>query len=420
MHITILAHGSRGDVQPYLALGIGLRQAGYEVRLAAPRCFQEFVVEHGLDFAPLAGDPAQLAQALADRAGRNPLRAGQVIAEYTLPLAAQVLNDVRVACQGTDAVIHSFLTTIAGHQIARELDIPDFSALLFPAFARTAAFPNPALPALPLGGWYNRLTHDFFTQSFWQFSRLGYNWAVRRRHPHLPRLPGWPFSSAKQPATPILYGFSEYVIPRPPEWSENIHITGYWFLDPSSAWQPPAELVDFLATGPPPVYIGFGSMITHETEKLLESTLEALAQTGQRGLLLSGWSGLGRVNLPAHVSQIESAPHHWLFPRMATIVHHGGAGTTAAALRSGVPAIITPFTADQPFWGRRVYQLGVGPRPIPRQRLTAEKLARAIELALNDQVMRQRAATLGQRIRAEDGIERAVEIIKHYLVPKNG
>ncbi len=420
MHITILAYGSRGDVQPYIALGIGLLRAGYGVRLAAPQRFQGFVCEHDLDFAPLAGDPTQLAQALADRAGRNPLRTGQVIAEYALPLAAQVLNDVRAACQGTEAVVHSFLTTIAGHQVARELDIPDFSALLFPAFARTTAFPNPALPALPLGGWYNRLTHDFFTQSFWQFGRLGYNWVVRRRHPHLPRLPGWPFSPANQPATPMLYGFSEHVIPRPPEWHNDIHITGYWFLDPGSDWQPPAELVNLLAAGPPPVYIGFGSIITHQSEKLVEVALEALARTGQRGLLLSGWGGLGSAKLPPSVFQIESASHHWLFPRMAAIVHHGGAGTTAAALRSGVPAIIIPFTADQPFWGRQAYQLRVTPQPIPRKRLSAEKLARAIDLALGDQEMRRRAAELGQRIRVEDGVGRAVEIIERYLAQKAG
>jgi UDP:flavonoid glycosyltransferase YjiC (YdhE family) len=394
-----------------------LLRAGHRVRLAAPQCFQEFVCIHGLDFAPLAGDPTQLAQALADRAGRNPLWNGLVIAEYTLPLAVQVINDVRAACRGTDAIIHSFLTTIIGHQVARELGVPDFSALIFPIFARTAAFPNPALPALPLGGLYNRLTHDFFTQSFWQFSRLGYNWLLRRRHPHLPPLPRWPFDLSHRPVTPMLYGFSEHIIPRPPEWGDNIHLTGYWFLDPGVDWQPPAELVDFLAAGPPSVSIGFGSMITSEAKKLIEIALAALARTGQRGLLLGGWGGLGQVQLPSSVFPVESVPHSWLFPHMAAIVHHGGAGTTAAALRSGVPAIITPFTADQPFWGRQAWQLGVSPQPIPRKRLTVEKLIQAIELALEDQEMRRCAAELGRCLRAEDGVGRAVDIIERYLTP---
>ncbi len=418
MQITILAHGSRGDVQPYVALGIGLQRAGHAVRLAAPQLFADFVSEHGLEFAPLAGDPPRLAQALADRAGWNPLRTGQVIAEYALPLARQLLVDVRTACQDTDAVVHSFLTTIVGHQVACELDVPDVSALLLPIFAATGAFPNPALPDLPLGRLYNRLTHDFFTQSFWQFSRLAYQGVVRRQNPDLPRLSGWPFSPSNRPPTPILYGFSPQVIPRPPDWGKDIHVTGYWFLEAVSSWQPPADLVDFLTAGPPPIYIGFGSMITREAEKLVRVVLDALAQTGQRGLLLSGWGKLGRTDLPDHVFLIESVPHNWLFPRMAAIVHHGGAGTTAAALRAGVPAIITPFTSDQPFWGRRIYQLGVGPRPIPRQKLTAEKLAEAINMVTGDQAMQQRAAELGERIRAEDGVTRAVEIIEGYLATR--
>jgi UDP:flavonoid glycosyltransferase YjiC (YdhE family) len=412
MHITILSHGSRGDVQPYVALGVGLQRAGHTVRLAAPQFFERFISEQGLAFAPLAGDPTRLAQALADRAGWNPLRTGLVISEYALPLAAQVQVDVNRACQGTDVVIHSFLTTIAGHQAARQLDVPDFSALLIPIFAPTAAFSSPALPEFPLGSFYNRLTHNIFTQSFWQGSRLAYNWVVRRKYPHLPRLSGWPFCPSNRRRTPILYGFSPHVIPRPPDWGEDVHVTGYWFLETAPNWHPPADLVDFLEAGPPPVYIGFGSMITRDSKKLLSVVLDALARTGQRGLLLSGWGRLGRVNLPDHVFRIESAPHDWLFPRMAAIMHHGGAGTTAAALRAGVPAIITPFTSDQPFWGQRVYQLGVGPKLIPRQKLTTEKLVQAIDLAIGDRTMRQRAAELGKRIRAEAGVARAVETIE--------
>ena len=414
MHITILGYGSRGDVQPYIALGVRLQQAGHTVRLAAPEPFETFVTNHGLEFAPLAGDPPQLVRDLVEKAGWNLLRTVQVMGEYAIPLAAQVLADVHRACRGTDVVIHSFLMTNAGHEAALQLDVPDFSALIFPIFTRTAAFPNMMFPALPLGDIYNRLTHDVFTQTFWQGSRLAYGW-VRRKHPHLPRLSGWPFSTSSRQSPPILYGFSSHVIPRSPDWGENVHVTGYWFLDTAPYWQPPADLVDFLEAGPPPVHIGFGSMITDEATRLTEIALDALAQTGQRGLLLTGWGGLGKADLPDHVFKIEAAPFDWLFPRVAAVVHHGGAGTTATALQAGVPAIVIPFTSDQPFWGRRVYQLGVGPRPIPRKKLTAEKLAQAIRTATSDQAMRHRAAELGERIRAEDGVTRAAEVIEHYL-----
>lgn len=415
MKFTLLTYGSRGDIQPYVALALGLQRAGYEVRLAAPHLFADFVMEHGLDFVPLPGDPVQLVQALVDRAGRNPLRTGQVIAEFALPLALQLLAEVRAACHGTDVVVSSFLTTLAGHEVARELDVPHFSALIFPVFASTGDFPNPALPELPLGRWYNRFTHAFFTQSFWQSSRLAYNWLLRRKNPGLPPLSDWPFSSTVQPLTPIVYGISPHVLPRPADWGEHIHLTGYWFLKAGSTWQPPASLVEFLAAGSPPVYLGFGSTITRDAERLVQVSLEVLRQTGQRAILLSGWGQLGRFNLPASVFSIEAVPHDWLFPQMAAVVHHGGAGTTAAGLRAGVPAVIVPFTSDQPFWGRRVYQLGVGPQPIPVQQLTADKLAQALIRATNDEVMRQRAAVLGERIRAENGVACAVEIMAHLL-----
>lgn len=415
MKFTLLAYGSRGDVQPYVALALGLQAAGYEVQLAAPYLFADFVRGYGLDFTPLPGDPAQLVQALVDRAGRNPLRTGQVIAEFTLPLALQLLAEVRAACRGTDVVVSSFLTTLVGHEVARELDVPHVSALLFPVFTSTSAFPNPVLPELPLGRWYNWFTHAFFTQSFWQSSRLAYDWLLRRKNPGLPPLSGWPFSPTVQPPIPILYGISPQVLPRPADWGKSIHLTGYWFLEAGSSWQPPAPLVEFLAAGPPPVYLGFGSTITRDAERLVRVSLEALKQIGQRAILLSGWSQLERFNLPDFVFPIEAVPHDWLFPQMAAIVHHGGAGTTAAGLRAGVPAVIVPFTSDQPFWGRRVYQLGVGPQPIPVRQFTADKLSQALIRATSDEAMQQRAATLGERIRAENGVACAVEIMARLL-----
>jgi UDP:flavonoid glycosyltransferase YjiC (YdhE family) len=182
-------------------------------------------------------------------------------------------------------------------------------------------------------------------------------------------------------------------------------------LDRPAEWQPPADIVDFLDAGPPPVYIGFGSMIAKDPAELFDVALEALRQTGQRGVLSTGWMGADHAHLPDDVFGIESIPHDWLFPMMKAVVHHGGAGTTAAALRAGVPSVVTPFFADQPFWAHRVKELGVGPRPVPQKRITAERLVAAIRTATSDDGMRARAASIGERIRAEDGVRTAIGLV---------
>ncbi len=170
--------------------------------------------------------------------------------------------------------------------------------------------------------------------------------------------------------SPVIYGFSPSVVQKPPDWGDHVEITGYWFLDRQPGWQPPADLADFLAAGAPPVYIGFGSMSTRKPQETTELVLRALSRDRQRGLLLTGWGGLSEIDLPDYVFKIEFAPHDWLFPQMAAVVHHGGAGTTAAGLRAGIPTIIVPHFIDQPFWGQRVADLGAGPQPIPRRQLT--------------------------------------------------
>jgi UDP:flavonoid glycosyltransferase YjiC (YdhE family) len=255
-------------------------------------------------------------------------------------------------------------------------------------------------------------------QSFFRPSLAAYA-IIRRSQPDLPRRVHWPFGGAEgRPPTPILMAISPHVFPPPPDWPARNHVTGYWFLDESPGWEPPAALVRFLEDGPAPVCIGFGSVVTSDAARLGRVALEALARSGLRGVLLGGWSGIGGdEDISGHVLRLESAPHGWLFPRMAAVVHHGGAGTTAAGLRAGAPGILTPFSSDQPFWASRIEALGVGPRPIPIHRLTADNLAEAMRLAVSDESIRARAADLGAKIRAEDGVARAVEIIEGHVAP---
>jgi UDP:flavonoid glycosyltransferase YjiC (YdhE family) len=212
----------------------------------------------------------------------------------------------------------------------------------------------------------------------------------------------------------VLDAYSTAVVPRPPEWGEWIHVTGYWFLDDSSGWTPPDELVEFLRSGPPPVFVGFGSTPFPRPRETADLVIRALARAGQRGILVAGGSGLPVGRLGEGVLSTASVPHDWLFSRVSAIVHHGGAGVTGAALRAGLPSVVVPVFADQPFWGQRVFDLGAGPRPIPARKLTEDSLASAIGLTA-DCEMRCRAAALGERIRNENGVGRAVEVIGEHL-----
>ncbi|MBN1965238.1 MAG: glycosyltransferase family 1 protein [Anaerolineae bacterium] len=416
MRITILTYGTRGDVQPYVALGIGLQRAGFTVRLAAPEPFADVATGYGLDFAPLPGDPAALSRALVDEAGWNLLRTISAMFRFGLPLAKTLILGVFAACDDADAIIHSFLVTPLGHLIAQERGLPEFGAYPLPIFIQTTAFQNPSFPASPfpvgpLRRAYHRLTHALFTQIMWQLNRLSYA-GLRAFRSTWPPFPDFPFGDT---SIPILFGFSPQVVPRAPEWPTTIHPTGYWTLPAPDDWQPPADLVDFLAAGPPPVYIGFGSMTSRSMDQVTAAVRDALGLTGQRAIIGRGWSNWEQAAQADNLLVIDSVPHDWLFPQMAAVVHHGGAGTTAAGLRAGVPSIIVPFTSDQPFWGWRVKSIGVGPEPIPRRRLTGERLAYALRVAATHQPMRERAAALGETLRAEDGVGQAVAVINGYL-----
>jgi UDP:flavonoid glycosyltransferase YjiC (YdhE family) len=311
-----------------------------------------------------------------------------------------------------DAILAGLGGLYTGISLAEKLNLPLIQAHLFP-FSPTAEFPSVLTPNLP--AWtpavIRRWTHVLTRQIMWQSFRSADQIARRQVF----GLPAAPFlGPSPSPTThkwPILYGFSPAVIPTPADWETTACVTGYWFLDAEEGWEPPARLADFLQAGPPPISIGFGSMSNRDPQKTAELVLTALKQSGQRAVLLSGWGGLSNRNFPDSVLMLDSAPHAWLFPRMAAVVHHGGAGTTAAGLRAGVPSILIPFFGDQPFWGRKVAQLGVGPAPIPRKQLSAESLARAIRQAVENTGMRSRAAQLGATIQAEDGVRKAVEVI---------
>lgn len=422
MQITIIAIGSRGDVQPFVALGLGLQQVGYAVRLATHTAFEALVKSRGLDFYPVAGDVRGLIEGgelrAALEAGSNPLPFVRHMIRVAKPIVQQVTIDMLQASRDADMLILAGMGFYGGYDVAEALGLPVCVAALQP-MAPTRAFQNPFFPPAP--GWfplqepYHWLSHWLFGYLFWGFMRGLVNKARRAVLNLPPTSIEPPYRRLNAARLPVLYGYSPAVLPPPPDWGKWINVAGYWFLDQAAGWQPPADLVAFLNSGPPPVYIGFGSMNSRNPQKVTNQVVQALTLSGQRGVLLMGWGGLHKIDLPAEIFTIDSIPHDWLFPRMAAIVHHGGAGTTAAGLRAGVPSIILPFMGDQPFWGWRVHQLGVGPPPIPQKRLTAERLAAAIQVTVNDRHMQARAASLGEQIQNEDGVGRAVEFFQRHF-----
>ena len=413
MRLAILAAGSRGDVQPYVALGHGLQAAGHQVRLLATPDFESLVTGAGLEFVPIStavqAEAQARMQALAERG--NLLEILSQTGRGAEELARESAGRALAACSDVDALLAGLGSLFVALAVAEKLDRPLIQAHLMP-FTPTRAFPGvlTPLPASPLTRWANAPSHNFARQMVWQMLR-GADRAMRAEVLGLPPAPFFgPYAALARRTRAVLYGYSPHVIPPPADWDPALRVTGYWFLDPPPGWSPPAALEAFLQAGPPPVYIGFGSMPSREPAATAALVVEALARSGQRGVLSAGWGGLTANDLPETVCLIGSVPHRWLFPRMAAVVHHGGAGTTGAGLAAGVPSIVTPFFGDQPFWGQRVYALGVGPRPIPRPRLTAAGLAAAITAA-TDPAMRQAAARLGEKIRADDGPAQAAEVL---------
>lgn len=414
MKIAIMALGSRGDVQPYLSLGKGLKAAGHFVRLITHQNFERLVTSHGLEFYPVKGDVQAVLESpemLKLLEQGNFLAINAHTAKLVRSAAIDWAQDGIAACRGIDLLVAGVGGLYLSIALAQKLNIRFLQAYIFP-FTPTTAFPAIVLPQSisRLGGTVNRLSHHLFRQMMWQGFRQADRLA-RQQVLNLPPAPFWgSYNSAALRQYPTLYGFSSSVIPQPSDW-QNTQVTGYWFLDAAADWTPPAALMKFLNSGKPPVYIGFGSMGSRKPAATAALVLAALDRSGQRGILLSGWGGLSQANLPDTVLMVESIPHSWLFPRMAAVVHHGGAGTTAAGLRAGVPSIVIPFFGDQLFWGQRVAKLGVGTAPIPRKQLTVELLAQAIDRAVTDPVMIRQAANLGAKIQAEDGIAHAVAVI---------
>ena len=418
MKITIIAVGTRGDVQPAIALGKGLKQQGHDVRLIATRDFCDWIEKHGLE---AFGTSVNMQELMASEGGvkwvekgHNPLLQMRLMKKLLATYGWQLTWDTWQGCQGSEAIISSFTSDVYTTAMAEKLNVSQISMVLQPPMMPTRL--GAASLSAPLPHRTSWLNYGFgkivMEPAGWQLA--GDLTKRLRRELRLPRQSGRENKQVRRKLLTLL-GYSGHVVPHAPDWPSNVHTTGYWFLHEESAWQPSIALQDFLANGPPPIYIGFGSMTGGNVERMSRLINEGVRLSGQRAIVGAGWAGLGHGGASEQIFQIGSVPHEWLFPQLAGVVHHGGAGTTGAGLRAGVPTMIVPHFADQPFWGQRIAALGVGPKPVFRHKLTAELLAQGIQAMVQEQEMRETVATLSQQIRAEDGIAHAVRLIEEHL-----
>jgi sterol 3beta-glucosyltransferase len=398
--IVVLTAGSTGDVEPFAALAGRLAGRGHRVTFAADAGFESLAPGDGVEFAPIRADFQSL---LPTPEGKRPS-----VRDDVFPVMRGMLEDswaVAKARQPDAIVAHD--KTLAAPHIAERLGIPHVRALAVPMLTPTREFPLPAMVRHNLGGSLNRASYRLVGMLTRPYSGLIRSW----REDHLA------LAARGKPPPPArtLYCYSPSLVPTPRDWPPEAVATGYWLREGDGKEPVDPGMEAFVADGAPPVYVGFGSSVGPDPARVGAAVSGALREAGARAVIATGWGGLADVDRAEDTIVIERAPHRWLFSRVAAVVHHGGAGTTAAGLLAGRPTVVCPFQGDQHFWGAAVHRVGAGPEPLPAKKLNAQKLAAAIRAAIQDPGMQRGAIDLSQRMGREDGAGRASEEIEASL-----
>ena len=422
MRITSIAYGTRGDVQPALALGKELRSRGHKVRVVVASDFTAMVEQCGLEAATSEID---IQGVLRTAGGLDYIESGKRVSirksfKSMRGLFAEhgpgLIDTAYKASDGADVIISGFLSSVFAAAIAEKSGVRHIGAFLQPTPLATRS--GPATISAPRPGsdsLLNYLMHKAVIERInWSLTQAPAN-RFRREVLGLPPQGREGYLESLRTG-PTLLGYSPHVIPHPADWPATTHTTGFWFLADTLGWEPDRELLDFLDAGEPPVFLSFGSTTARDANTTTRLLVDAVVQSGRRAVIQAGWAGLGEADpLPDCVHLVGTVPHSWLLSRVSAAVHHGGAGTTAQVMALGIPAVAVPHVGDQPYWGMRIAQLGVGPKAIPRLKLTAPKLAAAIRQMTTDQDMRRRAAELGAKIQAENGVVKAADLIEQYV-----
>lgn len=407
--VLIFAWGSRGDVAPPAGVGTRLRQAGYEVTVAADKAFAELITDAGMEFRPTAGDVraavhrerhiATARDGMISRSGAKLLRDAK---HYVRTLNADVAGIA--ADSDADVILFGQLAAAAYH-VAQARGIPTIGMHLTPQ-QPTSEFP-PIIFGRSLGSVGNRAAGRLIRL----IERMFFNGIndIRAEHGLPPTTLAATYREQADRHWPALCGISPHVVPRPKDWRPGLDMVGYWWPPMPSDWTPPDDLRRFLEAGPPPVFVGLGSSNPGDPETFSRTIVTALRQAGYRGVIQSGWADLSTSD--DDMLTIGDVPHEWLFPRMAAVVHAAGAGTTAAGLRAGVPAVPIPITGDGPFWSHRLTTLGVSPGSIRFKKLTADRLADAVREAVTNPAYARRGAEVAAMIATEDGAAHVVAAV---------
>ncbi|GAA2792456.1 glycosyltransferase [Crossiella cryophila] len=412
MRIAIVTAGSRGDTAPYVGLGSRLQAAGHEVSLAAQRLYEPMIRAAGLGFREM---PGNIREDFATGAGQDFQRHGTGLRALPAQIrfAGKMISDLgqgtQQAIEGAELVLTHRAAFGYAYWAAKAAGVPSLGLELFPSgIVPSGDFPPVSLAGRTLGHRGNLAGHALMRGIALASSPLlpGYKQYLRGLGV---RDVGELYTDVRRGRWPVLHGWSPQVLPRPADWPAAAEVVGYWWPWQSPDYRPPAELAEFLAAGEPPVFLSFGSMAVGRAEELSALAVEAMRLAGVRGVIQAGWNELSATG--EHVLAIGDVPHEWLFPRMAAVVHHGGAGTTGAGVRAGVPAVVVPVLGDQPMWAARLAELGVSPGAIPMKKINAPQLATLIKAAARGPGYHRRARTLADRVTQEDGAARVIEAV---------
>jgi len=415
LNIAILIVGSRGDVQPFIAFGKGLKRHGHNVRIVSHINFRKFVQDNGLEFYPLKGDPEKLMEFMVNHPDMITVDPSEI--KKNQRIMSKIYDSTWAAVtspQGykPDVLISNPPVNVHVH-LMQKLQVPLYIMFTMP-WSPTNDYMHPLAPMQ----WAisNKQSYRVVDKMVW----VGLGALQNKFRLDLGLPPVNHPNLVNKLKIPMVYCMSPHLAPKPTDWGKHIDVVGFWFLDLKTDYSPPKDLLDFLDAGDPPMYIGFGSIVVSNPKQLSENVIEAIKASGLRAVVGSGWAKIGEgMNLPDTIKRIDAVPHDWLFTRCSAVCHHGGAGTTAAGLKAGLPTIIVPFFGDQPFWGSCVSRMGVGPPPIPIKELTKEKLTQAILFCTKEEV-KQAARELGEKLRNEDGVDAAVKAFHKRLPIVNG
>lgn len=424
MNITILAIGGRGDVEPLLILGEELCRRGSDISVVTHPDFGDLVHSYGLTSVLIRASIKELFEGEYGSGTysteTNYFRSWFNFYKMFGSVLYSTARDSWEACRGADLIIYSPPCLFFAPQIAEKLNIRSIP-VFFQPFHPTGEFPSYISPIQSsYSSLFNLLTHKISDYIMWMPYLSTIN-RFRKECLNLTAISVFSdyISKWRMEHELFIYAFSRFVVPGPRDWQENAKITGY-FVRNKTGYIPDDNMLEFIEAGDKPVFIGFSSTVIHEPGRFSEILVEAFRRLGKRVVLVTGWGGLGNMDFPDNFFKVRSVPHDWLFPQMSLLIHHGGAGSTGAALRSGVPSVVIPFAADQYFWGRRVYKTGCGPEPLPARNLTAEKLYRTVNHVLDGRSYYLKAEDMAGKINSENGVENAVNLIADFMKRSNG